>query len=178
MSFRIYSLVIILLLISGQSVAGDCQLSSFSNIEGRFKQLKKLSFFPEPIISEGRYAYQRDVGLQWITESPVYSELLFSDDGLLINGRSQSHGDEVNRIIANIFLGLFDGSITRLKAYFSFRQLDLDSGWLCQLTPMSQSISTYVKSIELSGFDSVEVIRVLEANGNHTQITLHEKVGR
>lgn len=148
-------------------------LAAVSELAGSFRQERHLQDLSLPLISTGRFQYQREAGLVWHTETPFDSTLTIQPDGTIT--RQTGNGSQSLPTppgLASVFLAVFSGDLQALAQLFRIREVDTGQGWQLILEPRGSSANA-IDTIELSGSDHVERIHMRETGGDSTLIELN-----
>lgn len=167
--------------------SSDAQLKqlqqSYQNatfIAADFRQEKQVKFISKPLVSQGKFQFANNVGLNWLIEQPFFSRTLFLPKGVFKVSKSGQISEEKDRAtlaIADLLQSLFSGQWQSLADKFNVGQsqpLD-ENRWQITLTATDQWVSKAVKSITLQGkqdLQQIERIILLDAKGNTTIISL------
>ncbi len=145
-------------------------------MQGEFTQTKFLAVLQAGIKSSGRFSYQRDKQIVWLTEQPVENELIITPTALV----SRQGGDELLRldtrnspaaiVLGDIMFSVLTADWSVLERYFSVNGELNDGHWQADLSPTDESIRQSVARVELQGDVLLRQIVLHEVNGDSTTI--------
>ena len=143
-------------------------------LSGTFEQIRHIEGVPLPLVSQGKFYYHRQQGIQWQTLAPVSNEIIIREDGLYtLSSQDEEPIQSGHAVMAEILLSIFSGNLAALQQHFEIEEKDGEQqGWVLQLTPLNHGLANYLRLIEIDGQDYAEEIRLIEASGNSTHITL------
>ncbi|WP_193163634.1 outer membrane lipoprotein carrier protein LolA [Microbulbifer hainanensis] len=142
----------------------EARLQTAPQMLGRFEQKKTLPMLPRPLLSSGVVALSQDKGVSWRVQNPIASHRILSEE--------QAGGDAMARQIAYPLLQIFRGNFFALDDLFDVAAKAEADQWRVTLTPKAESIAKVITSIEVSGDDKIEQIRLAEANSAVTEMQL------
>ncbi|MBN3564433.1 outer membrane lipoprotein carrier protein LolA [Aliamphritea spongicola] len=142
------------------------------SMDGEFTQTKFLAVLQVGVKSSGRFSYQRDKQVTWLTEQPVVNELIITPTALI----SRQGGDELLRldtqknpaavILGDIIFSVLTADWSVLARYFTVTGDLNDGSWQAELLPSDESIRQSVTRVELQGDTLLRQIVLHEANGD------------
>ena len=155
-----------LLWFSGCAAAADdladrivARLASYPVVRADFVQERTVASLTKPVTSSGRMVLSRDEGLLWQIEQPVKEILVFSANRTMEGGVAQA---EMGRLIRAIV----GADLRELRQTFDIEPRgDLDR-WTLHLRPQRREVAQYLRGIDLAGGKHLEMISVVEANGD------------
>jgi hypothetical protein len=158
---------------TAQSLAGA------RTIRGRFTQIRHLRDLPQPLESRGEFLFVRGFGIEWRTTSPFPNRLIVTANGVKQDngdGKSINNGSSTPALktLARIFFGLFSLDFESLQRDFStygHKQQDL---WRVGLKARRANLARAFGALVLAGRTSAESVVLLDAEGNRTEIALHD----
>jgi len=158
--------LVVLLWFSGCAAAADDlaeriveRLASYPVVRADFVQERTVASLTKPVTSSGRMVLSREQGLLWQIEQPVKEVLVFSANGTTEGGIVQA---ETGRLIRAII----GADLRELRQTFDIEPRgDLDR-WTLRLRPKGREVAQYLRGIELAGGKHLEVIGIVEANGD------------
>lgn len=151
-------------------------LKGARTLRGAYVQDKSLAGLPHPLHAEGSFLFVRDLGIAWRTTTPFESELVITGTDILQreNGRVSMHLSAAQqpavRIVSEIFSAVFALDFNALSAHFDLYSRKAGRGWELGLKP--HEANGALKQIVVSGGKQVERVRVLDVNGDTTDIHL------
>ena len=142
------------------------------SMSGEFTQTKFLAVLQVGVKSSGRFSYQRDKQVTWLTEQPVVNELIITPTALI----SRQGEDELLRldtqknpaavILGDIIFSVLTADWSVLARYFTVTGDLNDGSWQAELLPSDESIRQSVTRVELQGDTLLRQIVLHEANGD------------
>lgn len=156
------------------------QLIAEKNISGHFVQKKMIAVLPQPLVSQGEYAFkQQDSQLVWHTKKPIDNFMLIDSEGIsqLQAGKKTwllKAGGSQFKTVEQLFSAFLQGDFELLKQHFGIRVLSQpdELPWRLQLLPLDASLAHIIQKIELTGFRKVDQILLYEEDNNKTLIEL------
>jgi outer membrane lipoprotein-sorting protein len=157
---------------------GDAQ-RDVARIDARFRQTKHVALMRDPLVSEGRFSFERPARVRWemVTPEPLVVEI----DGSEL--RAGPPG-EVGKVDAGPAVALFRdlaGLFTGATDYAGDR-FELAPGgtpWSFVLTPRDPSVTRVIRSIEIEldpASGGPRRVAILESGGDRTEIELLDVV--
>lgn len=146
------------------------------SVEGHFRQSKFISVLPKPLLSKGVFSYDKESGLDWLTQTPIVSRLVFNDQGI----RQDVEGNTVWEIdgmqpavlsITRVMTGVLSGNWPVLNEYFNISGKTESANWQLTMTPKDEVIAQLISSLKVSGKKTLKNLTLFEANGDRTEIT-------
>lgn len=170
---------------TAQSFANDLReatqtLKGAKTLRGQYIQDKTLQGLKKPLHAEGSFVFVRDLGIAWLTTTPFESELVITGTDIIQreNGQVSMHLSAAQRpavhVVAEIFASVFALDFARLSANFELYSRRAGRGWQLGLKP--RVAGGPLKQIVVTGNRQVERVRVLDANGDDTDIRLRATV--
>ena len=148
-------------------------------IHGDFIQEKHLRALPKPLTSTGTFVLARDHGLLWRLKTPLQQDYRITAQGIarrdgtswqMLPGKSA--GAEQNRL----FLAVLQGDSSGLQRDFDLQLQGTPDHWTLTLTPRSLLLKQVFKQINIEGGELVQRIELQEAQGDSTQLKMHNSV--
>jgi len=145
-------------------------------VAGRFTQHKYINVLPKPLLSKGVFSYEESSGLDWLTQTPIVSRLVFNDQGI----RQDVEGNTVWEIdgmqpavlsITRVMTGVLSGNWPVLSEYFEISGKVDSKSWQLNLTPKDEVITQLITSLQVSGDNTLQTLILFEANGDRTEIS-------
>ena len=134
--------------------------------EGQFKQIKRLKFLQQPLISTGIFTYHQDKGVIWTTLTPVSSQLVL-DESHMVGAEGEQN---LPAAFGKVFKALLGGEFAKLSENFTITGHELANSWQLQLNPKDDLLRKIIADIELHGDHEVRWLEMAEAGGNVTRI--------
>ncbi len=143
-------------------------IKSFSGV---FIQQRKIVVLPLPLVSEGEFSYHFQTGLIWDTLKPIQSKIHISHQGIRTENNERITQSVGSGQLAKILLGLFSGDLKSLSEQFDIDVSGDISLWHLHLTPKNELVATQIVSIDIHGKGTTESVAIVDANGDHTDLT-------
>ncbi|GAB1263974.1 outer membrane lipoprotein carrier protein LolA [Aurantivibrio infirmus] len=146
------------------------------NVEGQFSQRKFISVLPNPLLSKGVFSYGKTTGLDWRTQTPIVSRLVFNEQGI----RQDVEGNTVWEIdgmqpavvsITRVMTGVLSGDWLVLNEFFDISGSVDSQNWELTLTPKDEVIQQLITSLKVSGAEKLKSLTLFESNDDRTEIT-------
>lgn len=151
-------------------------LRSARTLRGAYTQTRRLRELPQPLVSEGRFVFARDVGIVWRTATPFASDLVITRDAIV-----QRDGDTVTRLaagrqpavraVASVFFAVFALDFRELETLFELHSRKTAGGWELGLKPRDAARAA---RIVVRGRAQVDSLALLDPAGDVTEIRLRE----
>jgi hypothetical protein len=169
---------------ANENTSGEKILAQFNTLtvaSGHFIQRKYFTVLKHPILSKGEVYLEKDRGLVWQTNSPVFSRLLLKNNELYSDdGRNPIKKIKGGDTLAKVIMHAILGDISALKQQFTISNSNKQH--CAELTPKDSQLSNVMRLIELCGSISsendklssnvIEHIVLFEQSGNRTEIAL------
>lgn len=155
------------------------KLAAPAVLRGSFRQTRHLQLISKPLRSSGRFLLS-DMGLYWEQDEPLKSVMIADGERLLQrigDGPLQTIDVARNPVVLTFsqsFLSIFKGSEDELRSHFDLEFLSEDGaadGWMIVLTPTSYPMSEAIASINISGREYIEELKVNSRSSEETIIT-------
>lgn len=156
------------------------RLTDAAVLRGEFEQRKTLKGFKNPLLSRGDFLVARERGVIWRTREPFASALIVTRDRLLSRQADGSVGTQVDahnepgiRAINEMLFALMAADLGALSKRFRIEgELLGAAAWRLALVPRDAALAQWLTRIELEGDRFVRSVRLTEAQGDHSAITL------
>ena len=177
---RLIALVALALLVAAMPVAGADPLAQIArrleaHDTGRadFVQTRTIAELERPQVARGRLVWSPG-GVIWQVDQPfrtVYvmrdeSTVEISADGTRTERSTQD--EPVAGRVVRILRALFRGDARMLEGLFKADATLRQDRWTVTLVPRRSPMSIYLKSIQVSGTNFVEAVRIDDTNGGVT----------
>lgn len=155
------------------------KLAAPAVLRGSFIQTRHLQLISKPLQSSGRFLLS-DMGLYWEQDEPLKSVMIADGERLLQRvGDSPLQSIDVARnpvvlTFSQSFLSIFKGNEDELRSHFDLEFLpgvDEASSWMIVLTPISYPMSEAIASINISGREYIEELKVNSRSSEETIIS-------
>lgn len=147
-----------------------------ASLHGRFEQQKQIVEFDTTLVSNGRFEYERNQFIHWITEAPVENELTMTPDDIVSRqGNNELLHIKTDKnpsvqILSKIFFAVLTAQWHDLAEFFYANGEQHGEQWHVTLTPKKQTLKQAVSSVELSGDKWLKEVTLNEQNGDKTHI--------
>ena len=145
-------------------------------VRGKFSQTKVLSGVSKKLNSEGFFIVDRNQGVLWVTEKPIYQTLKVSTAGIRISNKAgvlmnlDARNEPSIKYISELVLAIFSGDMVALEKLFNYSGDFTSKGWSLDLTPKNSS-SVPFKKISISGDKAIGSITFISKEGDLTEIS-------
>ena len=149
-------------------------------LRGTFTQNRLIRGFKRPVTSTGEFVVARDRGILWHTKTPFDSTLAMTPDRLrVVDARQQAEVDldarrePMLRTLNGLLQAVVGGDVAALT-----RAFDLDArligsdAWELTLVPRDPALRGRFTTIRMNGAAYVREVRLEEASGDVTTVTL------
>ena len=143
---------------------------------GRFAQEKKLSILTKPLISAGDFLIVKDLGVVWNVRSPVTSNLVITQDQVLMSDRAPSNAGRTTKYVAKVLMLILSGNLDAITDVFHIISVELkqDDQWTLELEPKTTILKKFLSGITLCGGRTIETVYLEESSGDSTRLILTE----
>lgn len=147
-------------------------------LRGEFQQAKTVPGFAKPLQSRGDFVLARGRGVLWRTTRPFASELRLTRDEIRATQGGQTamkldaSREPAVRLITGLMFALLNGDVSGLGEAFRVEGSVQGAHWALQLVPKAGAWAQVLQRVELEGDAFVRRIRLLEASGDDSVITL------
>lgn len=148
-----------------------------------FVQEKALSFLEEKVYSTGQFYFQKENKIRWEYEVP-YSYIIIMNGSLIRiedEGKANTLDASSSRLFSSIntiMAGIIDGSVIRQQDQFRSVFFENEKMVRVSLVPLVPGMKDFIGSIELdlnTRDYTVDALKIIEMNGDHTLISFKEK---
>lgn len=151
-------------------------------VRARFSQTKRIQALRRPLISSGTFLYAKDHGVFWDFENPSPTRYIITENAIM-----EESGDGPPRIttasdqprireFGALFLSVFTGQFDLLDDKFNVKVEWEEDDWMLGLTPKSPLLRRVISHIVINGDTRVERVRILETNGDLTDLRFLDPV--
>lgn len=147
-------------------------------LHGEFAQAKTVPGFAKPLLSQGDFVLARGRGVLWRTRKPFASELRLTRDEIRATQgghtamQLSAEREPAVRLINELMFALLNGDVSGLSQMFIVAGSVKGVSWQLQLTPRAAALGQVLKYVELEGDGYVRRVRLQEAGGDESLITL------
>jgi hypothetical protein len=166
------------------------QLAGRPYTKGVFEQTRTLKKQKRSLVSSGDFIVAADLGLVWITKSPVPSLTTLGRDYMIqsvpggTSTRIDAKGNDIYINMADTISSLFTGNAQKIKSgfenYYTETQGTGGKTWTLGLVPKERTFRNYAQRIVLEGFNGAEgaviqLIVIYERNGDSLSYAFSEQ---
>ncbi|MCA3012513.1 MAG: outer membrane lipoprotein carrier protein LolA [Myxococcaceae bacterium] len=172
------AVVLAVVLAGGLAADVSAMLSQEPRLTGAFTQTKVLRGFKRPLVSKGTFSLRRAEGLTWTTEAPFQSRLEVRPGAITTTQRER----EVLRLdareqpelkdVTDLLFSVVGGDVGGLSERFTVEGRVSPAAWSLTLTPRALALKGFIARLDLEGDRYVRAIRIVEASGDESRITL------
>lgn len=126
---------------------------SMQSFSSDFKQSKELSFMNKPLISTGKFYYQKEDKLRWEYLEPIQYLMLINGEQIRIkeDGKVKNYSSSVNEIfktVKEIILGCISGDILNNPDY-SASYFENNELFEVSLQPKKKELQSFMKEVHI-----------------------------
>lgn len=126
---------------------------SMNSFESDFKQSKELSFMNKPLVSNGKFYYQKDDMLRWEYIDPIQYIMLINGEEVRIkeDGKVKNYSSAVNEIfktVKEIILGCISGDILNNPEYAA-SYFENTEFYEVSLQPKKKELQGFMKEVHI-----------------------------
>ena len=177
-----WSVALFLVMITGstyaESLINQIQglVTASPTVRGKFSQTKILSGVSKKLNSEGFFIVDRNQGVLWVTEKPIYQTLKVSNAGIRISNKTgvlmnlDARNEPSVKYINELVLAIFSGDMGVLEKLFNYSGDMTPKGWSLDLTPKNAS-SIPFKKITITGGSAISSIAFVSKEGDSTEVS-------
>ena len=142
------------------------------SFSGSFTQTKTVAGSSRAFVSTGKILIAAGYGIVWYTEKPYASMLVVGKDVLIqkIRDGEPTHLDMVQNPvytqIATTLECVFSADFTQMSDTFRTYLSGDAASWSLRLVPKSKTVASFMESIEMSGSDTFECLKIYETTGD------------
>jgi len=150
--------------------------SNTSTIQADFIQEKHSSYFQQPLISKGKFAYDQSGKMRWEQTIPESYIMLITGNTLKIkkNGKEETHDLSTNKYLTYLKLlmvGTVNGDLLN-STQFTYTYYKNGSNYEVELVPINKKMKSMFSGIRLkfSASFRLESMQMKESSGDYTLI--------
>ncbi len=156
--------------------------TSTKSFSSDFKQTKEFSFMDRPLVSTGKFYYQKSDQLRWEYISPLQYVMLINGENIRIkeDGKVKTYSSAVNEIfktVKEIILGCISGEILNDPNYEpSF--YESDKLYQVKLQPKDKQLKEYMKEINIfldKSSNELSYLILKDGSGDITKIEFQNR---
>ena len=179
-------LLIVFLMLTPSIILADQLLNQIKStintpqiIRGKFIQNRTLSGVSKKLVSEGYFLVDKQRGILWVTEKPIYQALTVTDATISIKNKSgtlmnlDSRNQPSIKYINELMLAIFSGDMNAIERVFNYTGEVTSKGWILDLTQKNASSAVF-KNVVITGGSVISRITLTSKDGDVTDITFAE----
>lgn len=152
-------------------------LAAARGVRAQFTQTQTLAAMKQPLVSTGSLLFLRERGVIWQIATPYKATYVITDAGVAeLDARGQrvtTRGAQGTRGVAQVskmMRAMLGGDLSALYSQFDVQAEGSAANWRMRLTPNQPQIAQSIRSIQMSGGDYLQNLRIGLANGDTTQL--------
>ena len=159
------------------------QIEQHAVIRAEFTQRKQIAAMKRPLVTSGRLVYSREFGVLWQIEQPLRISYVLGDERIVeidADGVRRERGvRDVPGLaqVGRVFRAMLGANSAALREHFDATVSGDPAQWQIELKPRSAQLAQFLTLLQLSGGRFVSDIRIAEAGGDTTQISLRNTQG-
>jgi len=159
------------------------RLEAHAVVRAEFVQTRTMADLQRPLVSRGRLVVWGASGVIWHLEKPVRATYVLRDESTIeiaADGTRtvrSARDDRGAARVGRVLRAVLKGDAKALDAWFDAVAQIADKSWTLTLAPRQGPLAFYVKSVQLSGGDFLDSVRIVEENGDATQMQFHNSRG-
>ena len=152
------------------------RLDAHTVVRAEFVQTRTMADLQRPLVSRGKMVVWGPGGVIWQIEKPVRATYALRNDSTLeiaadgTRAVRSAKDDRGAARIGRVLRAVIKGDARTLGEWFDAEPRIAGERWSLALTPRQGPLAFYVKSVQLSGGEFVESVRIVEENGDATQM--------
>lgn len=156
--------------------------ASTKSFSSDFKQTKEFSFMDRPLVSTGKFYYQKSDQLRWEYISPLQYVMLINGDNIRIkeDGKVKTYSSAVNEVfktVKEIILGCISGEILNDPNYEP-AFYESDKLYQVKLQPKDKQLKEYMKEINIfldKSSNELSYLILKDGSGDITKIEFQNR---
>ncbi len=156
--------------------------ASTKSFSSDFKQTKEFSFMDRPLVSTGKFYYQKSDQLRWEYISPLQYVMLINGDNIRIkeDGKVKTYSSAVNEVfktVKEIILGCISGEILNDPNYEP-AFYESDKQYQVKLQPKDKQLKEYMKEINIfldKSSNELSYLILKDGSGDITKIEFQNR---
>jgi hypothetical protein len=159
------------------------RLDAHAVVRADFVQTRTMADLARPLVTRGRMVVWSAGGVIWQIEKPVRATYVLRDDSTLeiaadgTRSVRSARDDRGAARIGRVLRAVLKGDAKTLGEWFDADPRIAGERWTLALTPRQGPLAFYVKSVQISGAEFVQSVRIVEENGDTTQMQFHGSRG-
>jgi Outer membrane lipoprotein carrier protein LolA-like len=152
------------------------RLDAHPLVRAEFVQTRTIKDLERPFVSRGRMLAWGAGGVIWQVEQPVRVTYVLRDDSTIeiaadgTRSVRRAHDDRGAARIGRVLRAVLKGDARTLDEWFEAEARISGERWTLVLTPRQGPMASFVKSVQISGGEFVDGVRILEQSGDATQM--------
>ena len=145
-------------------------------MRGSFKQTRVLSGVSKQLNSEGFFLVDKERGILWVTEKPIYQILKVTPSEINIKNKNQTimninaANEPSMRFINELLMSIFSGDMSAIEKVFIYQGEININGWSLLLT-QKKLYPTTLGKVSIRGKSAIEAVSFESKDGDLTRIT-------
>jgi acyl-CoA thioester hydrolase len=152
------------------TLAAIGRLQQVALIHGAFRQQKNLKILKRPFLSGGRFVFSKQDGLYWEIVEPLPGAYLINKKGMRPAAAGTAVESPFADSIGRLFSSVLGADLKALQDHFDIYYRNADGRWQIGLKPGNRHIGAFISSIEITGNQYIDAIRIVETGGDTTDI--------
>ena len=159
------------------------RLDAHPVVRAEFVQTRTMADLGRPLVSRGRLVVWESAGVIWQIEQPIRATHVLREDSTLEIApdgtrtvRSASDDRGAARI-GRVLRAVLKGDPRALDEWFDAEAKVSGERWTLALLPRQGPMAYFVKSVQLSGGEFLDSVRIVEENGDATQMQFRGQRG-
>jgi hypothetical protein len=159
------------------------RLDAHTVVRADFVQTRTMADLARPLVTRGRMVVWSAGGVIWQIEKPVRATYVLRDNSTLeiaADGTRtvrSARDDRGAARIGRVLRAVLKGDAKTLGEWFDADPRIAGERWTLALTPRQGPLAFYVKAVQISGAEFVQSVRIVEENGDTTQMQFHGSRG-
>lgn len=152
------------------------ELQQQEMLRAKFKETKILPSLSKALQSSGDFIYIKDLGVMWKREKPFVMQTVITKHGVAqwIEGEKQPQSQQAQKMmqpILQIVLAILSGEFVDLTEQFIITKLPAENNrWALMLKPKAAEIKPYLKEIQVSGGQHIELVHIINTKDKYTNV--------
>jgi hypothetical protein len=157
------------------------RLDAHPVVRAEFVQTRTMADLQRPLVSRGRIVVWGPGGVIWQLEKPVRATYALRDDRTIeiaadgTRTERSAQDDRGAARIGRVLRAVLKGDARTLGEWFDAEPRIAGEHWSLALAPRQGPLAFYVKSVQISGGEFVDSVRIVEENGDATQMQFHNQ---
>jgi len=147
------------------------RLQAHDLVRADFVQTRTMKDLERPLVSRGRLVVWGPGGVIWQTEQPFRATYVLRDDSTI-----EIAADGAARI-GRVLRAVLKGDAKALEEWFEAEPRVSGGRWSLALSPRQGPMAFFVKSVQLSGGEFVDSVRIVEETGDATHMQFRNHHG-